>query len=67
MDITTNLDKFYADPRHTILSEVVRVLESSKVWDGTQYSYHAISPAKYIPLKEKVDLELEKLAKEYGI
>jgi hypothetical protein len=44
-----------------ILSEVVRVLDSNKVWNGKQYEYHSISPAKYLELKSRVELELDKL------
>jgi hypothetical protein len=43
------------------LSEVVRVLDSNKVWGGQSYTYHPISPAKYLALKERVELELAKL------
>lgn len=61
------LDSLYADPRHSILSEIIRVLESSRVWDGMAYSYHPISPVKYLPLKEQIEQEIEKLAKEHGL
>ena len=61
------LKQLYSDPRHEILAEMVRVLDGSRVWGGMEWVYHPIHPVKYLPLKDKVHEELDKLAKEYGL
>ena len=61
------LKELYSDPRHAILAEMSKVLDSSKMWSGMGWQYHPIHPVKYLPLKEKVAEELNKLAKEYGL
>ena len=61
------LKELYADPRHEILSEALRVLDSSKMWSGQGWTYHPIHPFKYLPLMEKVRAELVTLAMEHGI
>lgn len=61
------LKELYADPRHEILSEVLRVLDSSKIWGGMEWTYHPIHSFKYLPLMEKVRAELKTLAMEHGI
>jgi len=61
------LKQLYSDPRHAFLSEVVRVLEGSRIWSGMEYQYHAILPMKYLPLLEKAQNELQLLAIEYGV
>ena len=61
------LKQLYKDPRHEILSEMAKLLDSSRVWSGMGWQYHAILPVKYLPLREKVTIEIDKLAKEYGL
>jgi hypothetical protein len=61
------LKELYADPRHEILSDMARLLDSSKIWAGMEYVYHPIHPVKYLPLREKVTKEIAKLAGEYGL
>jgi hypothetical protein len=61
------LKELYADPRHGILSEVLRVLDSSRVWGGMGWTHQPLAPFKYLPLREKVSDELMKIAKEHGI
>ena len=59
--------ELYKDPRHGILSEVLRVLDSQRIWSGMEFAYHPLSPTVYRPLRDKVSLELNKIAKEYGL
>ena len=61
------LKDLYADPRHAILSEVIRVLDSQKVWNGQSYTYHPLRPELYRPLADKVSAEIDKIALEYGL
>ncbi len=61
------LMELYKDPRHGILSEVLRVLDSQRIWAGMEFAYHPLSPTLYRPLRDKVSLELDKIAKEYGL
>lgn len=61
------LRELYSDPRHEILSEMSKLLDSSRIWGGMGWQYHAILPVKYLPLREKVSEELKKLAAEYGL
>jgi hypothetical protein len=61
------LMELYKDPRHGILSEVLRVLDSQRIWAGMEYTYHPLSPRVYRPLRDKVSIELDKIAKEYGL
>ena len=63
----SNLDKLYADPRYSLIVEILTVLDSSRIWGGAGYVYHPISPVKYLPLKEKLELEMEALSKEYDV
>ena len=63
----SNLDKLYADPRYSLIVEMLTVLDSSRIWGGTGYVYHPISPVKYLPLKERLELEMEALSKEYDV
>ncbi len=61
------LKELYRDPRHEILSEMARLLDSSRIWGGMEYVYHPIHPVKYLPLRNKVAEELRTLAMEHGI
>ena len=61
------LKDLYADPRHAILSEVIRVLDSQKVWNGQSYTYYPLRPELYRPLADKVSAEIDKIALEYGL
>lgn len=61
------LKQLYSDPRHAFLSEVVRVLEGSRIWGGQDWVYHPVHPVKYLPLVEKANQELRLLAIEYGV
>lgn len=66
----TDMDKLkqlYQDPRHDILSEMSKLLDSARIWNGKEWSYSYLHPYKYLPLREKVSKELDKLASEYGI
>ena len=60
------LSALYADPRHELLSEITKVLESSRIWAGMEYTYHPLHPTKYLPLLAKVKEELRTLAYEHG-
>ena len=60
------LKEIYEDPRHALLSEISRVLDSSRVWGGQGWVYHPIHPFKYLPLREKIDQELRTIAMEHG-
>jgi hypothetical protein len=55
------------DPRFQILIEVERLLDSSKIWSGMEYTFHPIHPVKYRPVALKVRQALDDLKKEYGL
>lgn len=59
--------KMWADPRFQILAEVDKLLNGSKIWKGTEWNYHPISPVKYRPVAGKVRQALDDLKKEYGV
>lgn len=61
------LKQLYQDPRHEILSEMSKLLDSSRMWGGMGWNYSPIHPVKYLPLRDKVKAEIDKLAKEYGL
>jgi len=61
------LQQLYQDPRHALLSEMVRVLEGSRIWGGMDWTYHPIHPHRYLPLLAKVKEELRTLAYEHGV
>lgn len=65
--IPDNVNRMWADPRFEILSEVNQLLNSSRVWAGTEYAYQPIHPAKYRPIAEKIQDALNELAAEYGV
>ena len=65
--VPDSLIKMWADPRFEILAEVDRLLNSSRVWAGMEYTYHPIHPFKYLPVKAKVRQTLDDLKKEYGL
>lgn len=61
------LKELYADPRHEILSEMARLLDSSRIWGGMEWVYHPIHPVKYLPLRDKIAEEIKTLAAEHDI
>ena len=65
--IPDNVNRMWADPRFEILSEVNELLNSSRVWAGTEWAYHPIHPFKYRPIAEKIQDALNELAVEYGV
>lgn len=60
-------EAMWADPRFQILSDMHRLLDSSKIWGGMEWVYHPIHPTKYRPMAERVRAELNKLHDEYGV
>ena len=65
--VPDNKFKMWADPRFEILAEVDRLLNSSRVWGGMEYTYHPIHPVKYRPVAEKVRQALDEVKREYGV
>ena len=65
--VPDNQIKMWADPRFQILAEVDKLLTGSRVWKGTEWNYHPISPVKYRPVAEKVRKALYALQLEYGV
>jgi len=61
------LTELYNDPRHELLSELIRLFESQRAWSGQGWKYHDLRPDRYLPLRDKVMAEIDKLAKEYGL
>jgi hypothetical protein len=59
--------KMWADPRFELLAEVDKLLNSSKVWGGSDWTYANIHPVKYRPVAEKVRKALNDLKAEYGV
>jgi hypothetical protein len=65
--VPDNQIKLWKDPRFQILAEVDKLLNGNRVWKGTEWNYHPISPVKYRPVAEKVRQALDELQKEYGV
>jgi hypothetical protein len=63
--VSVDLKKLYADPRHAILVEVLRVLDGQRVWGGQEFTYGPIHPHAYRPLAAKVQAEFDKMVNEY--
>jgi hypothetical protein len=61
------VEKMWADPRFQLLADMDRLLNSSKIWGGQEWTYHPIHPAKYRPMAERVRAEMGKLYAEYGV
>jgi hypothetical protein len=59
--------KMWADPRFQIYADVLKLLESGKVWSGMDWSYSQILPVQYLPVRDKVRQALDDLKKEYGV
>ena len=65
--VPDSLIKMWCDPRFQMLAVVDKLLDGSKVWGGTEYTYHPIDPVKYRPVAEQVRRALDDLKKEYGV
>jgi hypothetical protein len=65
--VPDNVIKLWSDPRFQILVEVDRLLDSSKMWAGVEYTYHPIHPVKYRPVAEKIRKAIDDLKTEYGV
>jgi hypothetical protein len=65
--VPDNQINMWADPHFQLLAEVDRLLTGSRVWKGTEWNYHPISPVKYRPVAEQVRNALDELYKEYGV
>ncbi len=61
------VEKFWVDPRFQILADVDKLLNGSKTWMGTGWSYAPIHPVKYRPVADMIRVELDKLKAEYGL
>ena len=59
--------KMWDDPRFQIYADVLKLLESGKVWAGMDWSYSQILPVQYLPVRDKVRQALDDLKKEYGV
>ena len=57
----------WKDPRFQILADMDKLLNSSKIWGGMEWTYHPIHPVKYLPVAEKVRKVLDELKAEYGV
>lgn len=62
-----NIEKMWADSRFQLLVDLDRLLDSSKIWGGQEWTYHPIHPVKYRPMAERVRAELRNLYTEYGV
>jgi len=65
--VPDNVIKMWNDPHFQLLAEVDKLLTGSRVWKGTEWNYHPISPVKYRPVAEKVRQALDDLKLEYGV
>ena len=59
--------KMWADPRFQLYSDLIKVLESSRIWGGMDWSYSPIHPVKYLPVKDQVRTAMDELMIEYGV
>jgi hypothetical protein len=62
-----HVKKMWADPRFQLYSDLIKVLESSRIWGGMDWSYNPIHPVKYLPVKDKVRAAMDALMQEYGV
>jgi len=65
--VPDNVIKMWNDPHFQLLAEVDKLLNSSKIWGGMDWSYNPIYPVKYLPVRDKVNQALADIRKEYGI
>jgi hypothetical protein len=65
--VPDNKIKMWNDPRFQILADVDKLLNGSKVWGGMEWVHHPIHPAKYLPVRDKVNQALADLRREYGL
>lgn len=65
--VPDNVIKMWADPRFRILTQVDMLLNGSKIWKGTEWLHHPISPVKYRPVAEEIRKALDGLYEEYGV
>ena len=61
------VEKMWADPRFQILADVEKLLNSNKIWNGKEWTYHPIHPSRYLPVAEKIRKALDDLQIEYGV
>lgn len=61
------VEAMWKDPRFKLLADLDRLLNSNKIWGGTEWVYHPIQPAKYRPMAERVRAALGELYNEYGV
>ena len=59
--------KMWADPRFQLYSDLIKVLEGSRIWGGMDWSYSPIHPVKYLPVKDQVRTAMDELMVEYGV
>ena len=59
--------KMWADPRFQLYSDLIKVLEGSRIWGGMDWSYNPIHPVKYLPVKDRVRAAMDELMVEYGV
>ena len=61
------VEAMWSDSRFQLLTDLDRLLDSSKIWGGQEWVYNPIHPAKYRPMADRVRAELDKLYAEYGV
>lgn len=59
--------KMWADPRFQLYSDLIKVLEGSRIWGGMDWSYAPIHPVKYLPVRDRVRTAMDELMAEYGV
>ena len=57
----------WADPNFQILRDVDKLLQSSRIWSGMDWSYNSIHPMKYEKLIPRVREALNRLKEQYGV
>jgi hypothetical protein len=61
------LKDFWADPRFQFLNEIIKTLESNRIWGGMDWVYNPVHSYKYLPLLERARVEMQKLKTEYKL
>jgi hypothetical protein len=65
--VKEKVEAMWSDSRFQLLTDLDRLLDSSKIWGGQEWVYNPIHPAKYRPMADRVRAELDKLYAEYGV
>ena len=61
------IKEMQADPQFQLLIDIDKVLNSARVWGGTEWTYQPIHPLIYRKVAGKVRTAIDKLKADYGV